>query len=121
MLFNIIDITAYVLPIITSIRWIKDINDDHGEGEPNLIAFSCLFLDIKFLLFLRGLEYFGVYFAIIISVAKSVVAFLMLLLIIIIGFAHGFFVLLSPTTNVSFSTPPPGDINDLQDKFNPWD
>src|SRR4051812_46001395 len=103
MLFNIIDITAYVLPIITSIIWIKSNND---EGDPTLIAFSCLFLDLKFLLFLRGLEYFGVYFAIIISVAKSVVAFLMLLLIIIIGFAHGFFVLLSPTTNVSFSTPP---------------
>jgi hypothetical protein len=120
ILFNIIDITAYILPILTSIRWIKSISDGNGDGESKLIAFSCLFLDLKFLLFLRGIEYFGVYFAIIINVARQVVSFLMLLLIIVIGFAHGFFILLAPSTDVFFKTPPP-DFNAIDgDDNNPW-
>jgi len=50
---------------------------------------------LKFLLFFRVFESFGVYFAIIISVAKQIVYFLLVLLIILISFAHAFYILLS--------------------------
>jgi hypothetical protein len=59
----------------------------------SLLSFSCLFLDLKFLLFFRAFEYFGVYFAIIISVAKEIASFLVLLFIIVLSFAHAFYIL----------------------------
>src|SRR6266511_2217863 len=80
------------------------------------ISISCLFLDIKFLLFFRAFESFGIYFAIIISVAKQIVYFLVVLFIIIISFAHAFYILLSPTDpDLSFEK----RINN-NDPNNPW-
>src|SRR5688572_24013412 len=86
ILFNIIDTMAYVLPTFTACIWLY-------EGERNdqiiqLLSFSCLFLDLKFLLFFRAFQSFGVYFAIMISVAKQIFSFLVVLLIIITSFAH---------------------------------
>jgi hypothetical protein len=72
-------------------------------------------LDIKFLLFFRVFESFGVYFAIIISVGKQIISFLVVLLIIIISFAHAFFILLSPEPGFSFEK----YINS-NDPNNPW-
>ncbi|GES83324.1 hypothetical protein GLOIN_2v1874127 [Rhizophagus clarus] len=89
--WNLFDIIAYILPIFTSIYWLK--TDDRNV---HLLSFSCLFLDIKFRLFFRVFESFGVYFAIIISVAKQIISFLVVLFIIIISFAHAFYILLSP-------------------------
>jgi hypothetical protein len=66
ILSNVSDVIAYVFPIYTSIIWIQG-NEIYIIP---LLSFSCLFLDIKFLLFFRAFESFGVYFAIIISVAK---------------------------------------------------
>jgi hypothetical protein len=81
-----------------------------------LLSFSCLFLDIKFLLFFRVFESFGVYFAIIISVAKQIISFIVVLFIIIISFAHAFYILLSPTeVYISFEK---RIINN--DPNNPW-
>ncbi|PKK78592.1 hypothetical protein RhiirC2_770074 [Rhizophagus irregularis] len=105
--WNIFDIIAYVLPIFTSIYWIQT-----DVRNIQLLSFSCLFLDIKFLLFFRVFESFGVYFAIIISVAKQIVYFLVVLLIIIISFAHAFYILLSPT-EIDFSFKE-------NDPNNPW-
>jgi len=67
------------------------------------------------LLFLRTFEYFGVYFAIIISVGKQITSFLVILFIIIISFAHTFYILLSPKSKYSFEEP---QFND--DANNPW-
>jgi hypothetical protein len=106
-----IDVIAYVLPIYTSFVWLQN-------SETNIIpllSFSCLFLDLKFLLFLRVIEYFGVYFAIIISVAQQIVSFLVVLFIIILSFAHAFYILLSPRSQFSFDTRTNND-----DPNNPW-
>ncbi|PKY29796.1 hypothetical protein RhiirB3_484464 [Rhizophagus irregularis] len=65
------------------------------------ISVSCLLLDIKFLLFFRAFESFGIYFAIIIGVAKRIISFLFIILIILLGFAHAFFILLEPKSNDS--------------------
>src|SRR5580698_4049258 len=116
MSFNIIDLIAFLLPIITSIHWLQssDINDIDNQII-QLSSFSCLFLDMKFLLFFRAFEYFGVYFAIIISVAKQIISFLVVLFVIIIGFAHAFYILLIPRSDFSLDG---GTIND--EPNNPW-
>jgi hypothetical protein len=80
-----------------------------------LLSFSCLFLDMKFLLFFRAIEYFGVYFAIIISVGKQIISFLVVLFIIIISFAHAFYILLIPRSPFLSNE---RTIND--DPNNPW-
>jgi hypothetical protein len=74
-----------------------------------------LFLDIKFLLFFKAIEYFCVYFAIIISVGKKVFSFLVVLFIIVISFAHAFYILLSPKSE--FSTE---EYTSNDDPNNPW-
>jgi hypothetical protein len=70
---------------------------------------------LKFLLFLRVFESFGVYFAIIVSVGKQIIYFFVVLLIIIMGFAHAFYILLSPEPNFSFENP-----TNTDDLNNPW-
>ncbi|GBC53683.2 hypothetical protein GLOIN_2v1881038 [Rhizophagus irregularis DAOM 181602=DAOM 197198] len=87
--WNLFDLGAYSLPIITSIYWLIN------EKPPLwIIAFSNLLLNFKFMLFFRVFQSFGKYFAIIIGVAKEVFPFLIVLFLIIIGFAHAFFILL---------------------------
>jgi hypothetical protein len=73
-------------------------------------------LDIKFLLFFRAFEYFGIYFAIIISVGKKIFSFLIVLFIIIISFAHAFYILLSPKSKFSLEQ---YNTNN-NDPNNPW-
>jgi hypothetical protein len=110
-LLNIIDVFAFVLPIYASILWLQ-------TNEMNIIpllSFTCLFLDLKFLLFFRPFEYFGVYFAIIISVAKQIVSFLVVLFIIVISFAHAFHILLLPRSKFSFD-----ELTNNDDPNNPW-
>ncbi|RIA80330.1 hypothetical protein C1645_792762, partial [Glomus cerebriforme] len=109
----IFDIIAYLLPIYTSIYWLQT-NDVNDQIIP-FLSFSCLFLDIKFLLFFRAFESFGVYFAIIISVAEQIIYFLVLLFIIIISFAHAFHILLFPRSDYKLTT----YINN-NDSNNPW-
>src|ERR1044071_506923 len=105
-----IDLGAYLLPTITSIYWIRtDIKDS------SLISISCLLLDIKFLLFFRAFETFGIYFAIIIGVGRRIFSFLFILLLIIISFAHAFLTLLEPQSKFSEN-----DQGDLKDPNNPW-
>ncbi|PKY29121.1 hypothetical protein RhiirB3_445628 [Rhizophagus irregularis] len=108
--WNIFDIIAFLLPIYTSIYWLQT-----DKRNIELLSFTCLFLDIKFLLFFRVFESFGIYFAIIISVGKQIISFLVVLLIIIISFAHAFYILLSPKTNITFN-----EFLHNNDSNNPW-
>ena len=62
------------------------------------MAISIILLSFKFLLFFRVLESFGIYFAIIIGVAKKVFPFLVLLFFIILGYAQAFFIVLRSNT-----------------------
>ncbi|PKY52010.1 hypothetical protein RhiirA4_546901 [Rhizophagus irregularis] len=93
--WNIFDIIAYLLPIITSIKWLQ--TNDLNDHIIQLFSFSCLFLDIKFLLFFRAFESFVVLF------------------IIIISFAHAFYILLSPRSDYSFD-----QFTNNNDPNNPW-
>src|SRR6266540_3827434 len=63
----------------------------------SLITISCLISDIKFILFLRAFESFGIYFAIMLAVARKIFSFLLILFLIILSFAHAFFILLKPS------------------------
>ncbi|PKC09586.1 hypothetical protein RhiirA5_415467 [Rhizophagus irregularis] len=93
-LWNLFDVGAYFLSIITSIYWLI-----YGKPPLWIIAFSNLLLNIKFLLFFRVFESFGIYFVLMIGVAKKVFPFLIVLFLIISGFAHAFFILLKPNKN----------------------
>jgi hypothetical protein len=68
------------------------------------------------LLFFRVSQSFGKYFAIIVNVGKKIFSFLAILFIIIISFAHAFYILLSPRSGYSFEEP---KLND-DDSNNPW-
>ena len=60
-------------------------------------------------------ESLGIYFAIIVGVAKQIAYFLFILLLIIISFAHALVILLRPSLNYSLDKP---TINN--DPNNPW-
>src|ERR1044071_9390150 len=106
-----------MLPINTSIYWLQ--MNDRNELIVNLLSYSCLFLDLKLLLFFRVYKSYGRYFAITISVAKRVYIFLIVFLtIIMMSFAHAFHILLSPKSNYNFENH--DKINDSNDPNNPW-
>ncbi|GBC05797.1 hypothetical protein RclHR1_06420020 [Rhizophagus clarus] len=109
--WNYFDLSAYIFPIATSLIWIKN-----GSIPIWTSAISILFLDFKFLLFFRGIEYFGVYFAIILNVAKKVFSFLLILFFVIFAYAHAFFALLQPLKKFDPSIP---DF-DQNDPNSPW-
>src|SRR5436190_21537194 len=89
-----------MLPINTSIYWLR--TNDRNELIVNLLSYSCLFLDLKLLLFFRVFKSYGRYFAIIISVAKRVYIFLIVFrTIIMLSFSHAFHILLSPRLRYS--------------------
>ena len=115
LLFNIIDIIVYGLPIVTSIvLLIKKETYIENYWVVQLISYSCLFLDLKVLLFFRVFKSYARYFAIIISVAKQVYFFLVVFLtIIMLSFAHAFYIILSPTLpyNLDEYDPNNNDIN----------
>jgi len=79
-------------------------------------------LDFKFLLFFRAFESFGIYFVIIISVAKNIASFIVILFIILVSFAHAFYILLKPRLQFNLNEPTnnndPNNPWSLTDKFN---
>ncbi|CAG8809781.1 20403_t:CDS:2, partial [Dentiscutata erythropus] len=93
--WNLFDIGALLFPVVTSIYWLSN-------GPPPLWApaLSCLFLYLKFLFFLRAFETYnvGFYLAIMAGVVSRVFTYLLILGIIIIGFAHSFYILLQSTS-----------------------
>ena len=68
--WNWFDLSAYLFPMITSWSWIQN-----NEISNEAISLSCLFLNIKFLLFFRAFESFGVHYAIIFGVIRRVFFF----------------------------------------------
>jgi len=99
------------LPIITSIYWL--VNNGPSSQIKQITAISILLLTFKFILFFRVFRSYGKYFSIIIGVAEEVFPFLVVLFFIISGFGFAFFILLSPTTDISLPA-----FND--DDNNPW-
>ncbi len=108
---------AYLTPTGASIYWICTNGINVADDKIYfLFAISCLLLDIKFLLFFRAFEKFGVYFVIIIGVAKKIVWFLVVLFIILLSFSHAFMILLKPRRDYNLERPTNND-----DPNNPWD
>src|SRR3954454_8990002 len=104
-----------MLPIYTSIYWLQ--TNDRNELIIKLLSYSCLFLDLKLLLFFRVFKSYGRYFAIIISVAKRVYIFLIVFItIIMMSFAHAFHILLSPRLRYSLDEYDSSN----NDSNNPW-
>lgn len=111
MFIILTDICVYALPIIASTLWI--FNDTPPPVQ--LVSFANLLLDLKFMLFIRIFRIFGKCFVVILGVARKVFSFLMILLLIILSFAHAFHLLLKPSQIFALDTL---TIND--DPNNPW-
>jgi hypothetical protein len=110
LIYNMfLDLGAYLITIITSMFWLN------GEKITFMVSISCLLLELKFLLFLRAFESFGYYFIIITHVGKKIFSFLIVLLIILLSFAHAFWVLLKPSQEYNLDDPIMND-----DPNNPW-
>ncbi|CAG8648480.1 647_t:CDS:2 [Funneliformis caledonium] len=62
-------------------------------------------------------EIFGVYFVIIVSVARKISSFLVILFILLLSFAHAFWILLKPRKDYSLDDPPANH----DDPNNPWE
>jgi len=112
-IWNFFDLCAYLLPIITSFLWI--LNNDVSSW---LISLSCLFLNIKFLLFFRAFEPFGIFFAIIFGVISRISSFLVILIIIIASFALSFHLLLTPKDRSKLFDDPNNP--EFDDPNSPW-
>ncbi len=103
---------AYLVPIGASIHRLYTHDDNLF-----LLSFSCLLLDFKFLMFFRAFKSFGVYFVIILGVAKKIASFIFVLFIILVSFAHALLILLRPRSKFDFDNPI--SQNDA-DENNPW-
>ncbi|RIB15824.1 hypothetical protein C2G38_1554195 [Gigaspora rosea] len=79
------------------------------------LTITVLLVELKFLFYLRAMEYFGTYFAIMVGVAKRIFSFIVVLGIIVFAFAHSLHILLRPTTDFSYDQPSYTD-----DVNNPW-
>ncbi|KAF0541200.1 transient receptor potential cation channel subfamily a member 1-like [Gigaspora margarita] len=98
--WNLFDLGAYLLPMISSIIWLQN-----NVMPTEMATFSTLLLEIKFLLFFRAIEFTGAYFSTIIKVAQRAFSFLVILGFIVFAFAHSLHLLLRPAGNVSLDYP----------------
>ncbi|CAI2186409.1 6855_t:CDS:2 [Funneliformis geosporum] len=109
-LWNLFDLAAYIFPVYTAIFWLY-----REKPQLPLISISNLFLHFKFITFLRALDYFGSNFTIIVGVARRIFSFLLILFLILIGFAHAFYIILTPNEIYDMNRPVMND-----DPNNPW-
>ncbi|CAG8568613.1 16031_t:CDS:2 [Funneliformis caledonium] len=105
------DLGAYLIPTCTSILWYKNQDNDITF----LVSISCLILEMKFILFFRAFEPFGVYFAIMLGVARKIFSFLFILVLITLSFAHAFMLLLKPKSPFNEE-----DLGNINEPNNPW-
>ena len=86
-----IGLLGYFFPTASSILYLFEISPPRW-----MLSISFLLLDIKMILFLFPSEIFGPYLTILRHVAKQIFSFLLILLFVILAFAHAFFILLRP-------------------------
>ncbi|KAF0464571.1 transient receptor potential cation channel subfamily a member 1-like [Gigaspora margarita] len=108
--WNYFDLGAILFPIFTSIIWLQSFAIPIWA-----VSISTLLLELKFLLFFRTIDVIGIYFAMIIGIAKSAFSFLVILGFIVFAFAHSLHLLLRPTTKISLDYP-----NHSDDPNDPW-
>ncbi|KAF0412139.1 transient receptor potential cation channel subfamily a member 1-like [Gigaspora margarita] len=88
-LWNYIDLGAIIPAIVTSVIWLIN-----GSVSTGAIIFTALLLELKFIIYLRVIRYFGIYLALILNTKGSVVSFLLLFGLIILAFVHSLHLLL---------------------------
>ncbi|CAG8492758.1 17670_t:CDS:2 [Acaulospora morrowiae] len=107
-LWNYLDLGAIIFPMLTSHIWLQD------ESIPIWGAtISTLLLELKFLSYFRAIEYFGVYFAMIVGVARSAFSFLFILGFIIFAFANSLYLSLRPNNSDDTSSESLGTSADM--------
>ncbi|KAI8641625.1 hypothetical protein BD408DRAFT_444199 [Parasitella parasitica] len=89
-LYNIIDIAAFVLPVVTFWQMLNDVS--HLDEVSSV---STLILWLHGILRLRVIPLFGITLEIIIQLVQSVYKVLIIMLLVIVGFTNSFVVLLS--------------------------
>src|SRR5439155_13054819 len=102
---------AYLLPAITSMSWLYN----GKKPDRRLISASNLLVWLRLILFFRFYRHLGVYFAIILGVAKKVFPFLVIVFSIILSFSYAFYILLKPEQDFTMDVP---TFNN--DSNNPW-
>ncbi|CAG8498336.1 6029_t:CDS:2 [Funneliformis caledonium] len=101
---------AYINPIIISVYSLINIS------QPTwIMPISFLLLDARMIFFLRPLELFGNYIAMILNVAKRIFSFLLIVAFIILAYAHAFYILLRPNSEFD-----PSQHSFDDDPNNPW-
>ncbi|RIB06797.1 hypothetical protein C2G38_484132 [Gigaspora rosea] len=88
-LWNYIDLGAIISAIVTSVIWLIN-----GSVSTGAMIFTTLLLELKFIIYLRFIRYFGIYLALILNTKGSVASFLLLFGLIILAFAHSLHLLL---------------------------
>ncbi|RIB23054.1 hypothetical protein C2G38_909813 [Gigaspora rosea] len=88
-LWNYLDLGAIISAIVTSIIWLIN-----GSVSIGAITFTTLLLELKFINYLRSISCFGIYLAMILNTADKVLAFILLIGLIILAFAHSLHLLL---------------------------
>jgi hypothetical protein len=108
---------VYFFTIYTSALWLRtsETSDTNQQIIPYL-SFTCLFLFLKLISFLNVTRFYGIYYVIIIKVAKQLwFFFICIIMMILFSFAIAFYILLSPKSSYSLDE---RIVND--DPNNPW-
>ncbi|RIB27387.1 hypothetical protein C2G38_8224 [Gigaspora rosea] len=88
-IWNYLDLVTIISTMTTSINWLK-----FGYASTWAITFSTLLLELKFIIFFRYIEFFGIYLAMIMNTVDKVVSFLIIFGLVIFAFAHSLHLLL---------------------------
>ncbi|CAG8504423.1 15520_t:CDS:2 [Acaulospora colombiana] len=110
--WNYFDLGAFLFPMISALTWLE-----YGSIPIWLVTISTLLLELKFLFFFRAISSLGIgiYFSMMIGVARKAFSFILILGFILLAFAHSLHLLLRPTGSYSLTIPSTsGDPND------PW-
>ncbi|KAF0507607.1 transient receptor potential cation channel subfamily a member 1-like [Gigaspora margarita] len=91
--WNFFDLSAYLLPMVSAIIWIRN-----NDMPTKMATFSTLLLEIKFLLYFRAIEFSSIYFSMMLGVAQGAFSFLVIIGFIIFAFAHSLHILLRYST-----------------------
>ncbi|RIB19686.1 hypothetical protein C2G38_1247405 [Gigaspora rosea] len=94
--WNYLDLVAIISTTATSIYWIKN-----GSAPTWAITYSTLFLEIRYIIFLRPNRYFGIYLTMIMKTADKVISFFIVFGLFALALAHSLHLMLGPGSEKS--------------------
>ncbi|CEP15173.1 hypothetical protein [Parasitella parasitica] len=110
-LYNIIDITAFILPVVTYWQMLNDLPHLVSHFVDEVSSVSTLILWMHGILRLRVIPLFGITLETIIQLVQSVYKVLIIMLLVIVGFTNSFIVLLSHRDDSFFQEQFEGSVN----------